>query len=101
MHARLTDGRWFRVLTVVDQFTRECLLLHADLSMRGVKVVVALEPVVRKRGKPQSITCDNGSEFPAKRWMLGLCNSACSSYSLLRDDRLKTAISSRSTVVYV
>ena len=33
--ARLLDGRWFRVLTVVDQFTRECLLLLADSSLTG------------------------------------------------------------------
>ena len=44
VHARLVDGRWFRVLTVVDQFTRECLLLHADLSMSGAKVAAALAP---------------------------------------------------------
>jgi len=42
-----------------------------------VKVVAALEPVVRKRGKPQSITCDNGSEFSSKAmdawaWQLGV-----------------------------
>jgi putative transposase len=66
VHARLTDRRWFRVLTVVDQFTRECLLLHGDLSMSGVKVAVALEQVIKKRGKPQSITCDNGSEFASR-----------------------------------
>jgi putative transposase len=66
VHARLTDGRWFRVLTVVDQFTRECLLLYGDLSMSGVKVAAALEPVIRKRGKPQLITCDSGSEFASR-----------------------------------
>jgi putative transposase len=33
--ARLLDGRWFRVLTVVDQFTRECVLLLADSSLTG------------------------------------------------------------------
>jgi putative transposase len=35
--ARLLDGRWFRVLTVVDQFTRECLLLLVDSSLTGQK----------------------------------------------------------------
>jgi len=51
---------------MVDQFTRECLLLHGDLSMSGMKVAAALDPVIRKRGKPQSITCDNGSEFASR-----------------------------------
>lgn len=66
VQARLVDGRWFRVLTVVNQFTRGCVLLYADLSMSGAKVAEALEPVVRQRGKPQSITCDNGTEFASR-----------------------------------
>ena len=49
LHAcAFTDGRWFRVLTVVDQFTRECLLLHAEHSMSGAKVAAALDPVVKQ-----------------------------------------------------
>ena len=77
VHARLTDHRWFRVLTVIDQFTRECLLLYADVSMSGAKVAAALAPIVRKRGAPQSITCDNGSEFSSKAmdtwaWQAGI-----------------------------
>jgi putative transposase len=61
--ARLLDGRWFRVLTVVDQFTRECLLLLADSSLSGQKVALALSAVIAERGAPVSITVDNGSEF--------------------------------------
>ena len=63
---RLVDGRWFRVLTVVDQFTRECLPLLADSSLSGEKVAAALECVVGERGAPQSITVDNGSEFASR-----------------------------------
>jgi putative transposase len=61
--ARLLDGRWFRVLTVVDQFTRECPLLLADRSLTGRKVALALAQVIAERGTPTSITVDNGSEF--------------------------------------
>ena len=61
--ARLLDGRWFRVLTVVDQFTRECLLLLADSSLTGQKVVLALSVVIAERGAPLAITVENGSEF--------------------------------------
>ena len=57
--ARLFDGRWFRVLTVVDQFTRECLLLLADSSLSGQKVALALSVVIAERGAPVSITVDN------------------------------------------
>ena len=60
---RLVDGRWVRVLTVVDQFTRECLVLFADVSLTGEKVAAALDKVVADRGAPQSITVDNGTEF--------------------------------------
>lgn len=63
---RLADGRWIRVLTVIDQFTRECLLLYADTALSGEKVAVALDAVVVSRGAPQSITVDNGTEFASK-----------------------------------
>jgi putative transposase len=68
---RLADGRWFRVLTVVDQFTRECVLLAADRSMTAMGVAAALDLVVKERGAPESITVDNGSEFASAvmdRW---------------------------------
>ena len=64
--ARLIDGRWFRVLTVVDQFTRECVLLLADSSLSGHKVALALSQVIAERGAPMSIMVDNGTEFASK-----------------------------------
>lgn len=66
MSERVADGRWFRILTVVDQFTRECLCLLADQSLTGEKVAQALEPIVTQRGAPRSITVDNGSEFASR-----------------------------------
>jgi putative transposase len=63
---RLLDGRWFRVLTVVDQFTRECLTLLVDSSLTGTKVAQALSEIVAVRGAPVSITVDNGTEFQSK-----------------------------------
>jgi len=61
---KLADGRSFRILTVVDQFTRECVGLEADRSMTGMKVAQALERTTRERSSlPESITVDNGSEF--------------------------------------
>lgn len=60
---RLVDGRWFRILTVVDQYTRECLCAYADRSQTGEKVSEQLERVIARRGAPESITSDNGSEF--------------------------------------
>jgi putative transposase len=63
---RLPDGRWIRVLTVVDQFTRECLTLFADNALSGEKVAIALDKIVVLRGTPASITVDNGTEFASK-----------------------------------
>lgn len=60
---RVADGRWFRVLTAVDQFTHECLLLLADGSLAGQKVAEALSRVIAERGAPAAITVDNGTEF--------------------------------------
>ena len=71
VHDRLANQQWFRVLTVVDQFTRECILLEADQSMTAAKVAAALDRAVAERGAPESITVDNGSEFASSlmdRW---------------------------------
>lgn len=62
----LLDGRKFRVLTVVDVFTRKCLAVHADGSLSGRKVAAALEVVATARGYPGQITVDNGTEFYSK-----------------------------------
>ena len=59
----LTDSRRFRMLTVVDDFTRECLTLVADTSLSGVRVGRELDAVIARRGRPQTIVSDNGTEF--------------------------------------
>jgi putative transposase len=60
---RLDGGRSFRVLTVLDVFTRECLALTVDSSLNGRKVAAALDEVAASRAYPTVITVDNGSEF--------------------------------------
>ena len=64
--AKTLDGHWFRVLTAIDQFTRECLALVADRALNGHRVALALSQVIAERGVPESITADNGSEFSGK-----------------------------------
>lgn len=56
----------FRILTVVDQYTRECLCTYADRSQTGEKVSEQLDRLIPLRGAPESITSDNGSEFTGK-----------------------------------
>src|SRR3954447_6550330 len=58
-----TDGRRFRVLAVVDDFTRECLCLVADTSISGIRVARELDAVIARRGKPLSVVSDNGTEL--------------------------------------
>lgn len=60
---QFTDGRRFRVLTVVDDCTRECLALIADTSLSGRRVVRELNQLLMQRGKPKMIVSDNGSEL--------------------------------------
>ena len=57
----MTDGRRFRILTVVDNCTRECLALVADTSISGLRVARELGAIVRRRGRPQTIVSDNGT----------------------------------------
>jgi len=59
----LADGRRFRVLIVVDDFTRENLALVADTSISGVRVCRELDALVAWRGKPRLCVSDNGTEF--------------------------------------
>ena len=63
---RLEDGHYFRILTVVDVFTRECLALHADRHLSGRKVAQVLEGLGQQRKLPREITVDNGTEFFSK-----------------------------------
>jgi putative transposase len=59
----LTDSRRFRILAVVDDFTRESLALVADSSLSGMRVGRELDAVIARRGRPQSIVSDNGTEL--------------------------------------
>jgi putative transposase len=58
-----TDGRRFRVLAVVDDYTRECLTLVADTSLSGLRVATELDALIVWRGRPSMIVSDNGSEL--------------------------------------
>ncbi|ANA35842.1 IS3 family transposase ISDet2 [Ralstonia mannitolilytica] len=63
----LAYGRRFRCLNVVDDYTRECLVIEVDTSLPGLRVKQVLERLKEMRGLPASITVDNGPEF-ADAW---------------------------------
>ena len=63
----LFDGRRFRALTIVDNFSRECLAIHADQSPKGGDVKAVVERICARFGQtPDRIQVDNGSEFISK-----------------------------------
>ena len=59
----LAHGRTFRVLTIIDEHTRECLATEADTSLPGLRVIRVLQRLAETRGLPQEIHVDNGPEF--------------------------------------
>ncbi len=66
IHDELLDGRKFRVLIVVDQWSRESPLLEVGFSLAGTHVVGAFEDQIGEAGLPKSITLDHGTEFTSK-----------------------------------
>jgi len=71
VHDQLGDGRRFRILAIVDDFTRECLALVADTSLSGQRVGRALDAVIAERGRPAACVSDNGTELTSTailRW---------------------------------
>ena len=53
----------FRILAVVDDFTRECLALVADNSLSGIRVARELDRIAEFRGYPCMVVSDNGTEL--------------------------------------
>lgn len=66
------DGRRFRILAVVDDFTRECLALVADTSLPGLRVTRELDVIIAWRGRPVMCLSDNGTELTGMA-MLRFC----------------------------
>ena len=60
---RTHDGRLFRILTVSDEFTQECLALLTAQRLRSDDVLACLTDLVSRHGPPAHIRCDNGPEF--------------------------------------
>ena len=59
----LIDGRRFRILCVIDDFSRECLAVVVDNSLSGERVARELDKIVERRGLPCMIVSDNGTEL--------------------------------------
>jgi putative transposase len=62
----LADGRGFRTLNIVDDFTRECVAIEVDRSLPGLRVARVLDRLYAAIGLPQCIVVDNGPEFAGR-----------------------------------
>jgi putative transposase len=63
VHDQVADGRRFRTLNIVDDFTRECLAIEVGTSLPSIHVTRVLDGLAAERGLPRSIVVDNGTEF--------------------------------------
>jgi putative transposase len=66
----LADGRRFRVLVIVDDFTRECLALVVDTSLSGARVARELDHLAEQRGLPLMIVSDNSTELTSRAMLV-------------------------------
>jgi len=64
-HDQTADGRMLRLLNIVDEFTREALVMRCERSITADQTFTVLEKLVAERGAPASIRCDNGPELTA------------------------------------
>ncbi len=66
VHDKLSNGRSYKMLTVMDEFTRQALTVHVGTKLGSADVLEALYPLIIKYGKPAFIRSDNGPEFVSK-----------------------------------
>ena len=67
VHDRTNDGRVYRTLNIIDEFTREALAIRVDRKLNSIDVVDALTDLFILRGPPAFIRSDNGPEFIAQK----------------------------------
>ena len=70
MSDSLHDGRKFRVLTIIDDFTRESVGMEVDTGISGERVTRTLDRIAESGGFPEKIVMDNGPEFTSKAMLL-------------------------------
>jgi putative transposase len=67
MEARTHDGRSLRLLTMIDEFTRECLAIRVARRLNSYDVIEALGDCMLEHGVPEHVRSDNGAEMTAER----------------------------------
>jgi putative transposase len=75
VHDRLSNGRPYKMLTVLDEYTREALCVSAAMKIGSADVLEALYPILLRYGKPTHIRSDNGPEFVSeafREWLTSI-----------------------------
>ena len=91
---RTHDGKAFRMLTVIDEFTRRCLAIHVDRKLNSQSVLECIADLFVQHGPPDHIRSDNGAEFTAiavREWLGRIGVKACDDLRLGRGHRQLTA----------
>jgi putative transposase len=70
MSDSMVGNRKFRTFNVIDDCTREALVIDVDTSLSSKRIIRTLEKVIAQRGAPNSIRSDNGPEFTSKEFQL-------------------------------
>jgi len=71
------DGRALRLLTLLDEYSRECLAIRVERRLGRYEVIESLAEVMQQRGVPEYIRSDNGPEFLAKELRAWLAQVGC------------------------
>lgn len=93
----LYNGRRLRILTVVDDLSKECPVLEVDHSLTGQRITRVLERAALTRGLPEVITVDNGPEFTSKALDSWAYTNGLNCALSNRGNRRRTPISKVST----
>src|SRR5258708_16060226 len=65
VHDQTQEGRPFRILTLIDEHTKQCLATHVGWSVRAVDVITVIEASIQRYAPPEHIRTNNASQFIA------------------------------------
>jgi transposase InsO family protein len=96
-----SDGRMLRLLNIVDEFTREALVMHVGRSITAEQTVTVLQALVAERGCPENVRCDNGPELTAHALRDWCTSTSVTTSYMSRARRGRTRSRNPSTLVFV
>jgi putative transposase len=100
VHDSLLDGRGLRALTMIDEWSRECLAIEVDLSLTGERVTRVLEWLCETRGAPMVVQSDTGPEFSGRAMDGWACGREVRLQFIEPGKPIQNASSNRSTAAF-